>query len=309
MIRREPIKSSISHERWLVSYADFITLLFAFFVVMYSVSQVNEQKYKVLSDTLSQVFAPSGIKNTSVPGDTNAANTNTVDIEQFAQQLQSVLAPLLDQQLVDIDLREQWVDISLPSQILFESGSAKIQRDARSLFSQLADLLAPIDNAIGVHGHTDDVAISTSQFADNWALSSARAVSIVSLLAYQGVNPRQLTAVAWGEYQPVADNATAEGRARNRRVVLRISRQMVPMSEQETIGPAPEPASVGNAGSVAAEMQAPTTSVAPITPLEAPGRIDNSSPSALKPLKLQGGGLLFTSDPDLPRLNKVIESP
>lgn len=305
MIRREPIKNSISHERWLVSYADFITLLFAFFVVMYSVSQINEEKYKTLSNTLSQAFSPSGIKSYSVTDEGETNSINTASIEQLAQQLQLALPTLLGQQLVNIELREQWVDISLPSQFLFESGSAKVHRNARGLFSQLVSILAPIDNAIGVHGHTDDIAISTPEFPDNWSLSSARAVSIVSLLAYQGVNPRQLTAVAWGEYQPVADNSTTEGRARNRRVVLRVSHQATFIPEQEVI----EPSSVNYVESVTERRQTQRNSEASLIPSESADGLDNSTPSVLKPLKLQGGGLLFTNDPNLPRLNKVIERP
>jgi len=121
---------------------------------------------------------------------------------------------------------ELWVEIELNSSLLFGSGDAMPSDMAFNIIDKVAGILKPFDNPIHVEGFTDDIPISTAQYPTNWELSSARSSSIVRMLAMEGVNPGRLASVGYGEFQPVANNATAEGRARNRRVVLVVSRNL-----------------------------------------------------------------------------------
>ena len=243
MIRRrreEHQEHRSGNERWLVSYADFVTLLFGFFVVMYSVSQVSEQKYRVLSDSLAATFEG----NRDVPAEVAAVpdqhpqdqqgkisgispQINIVDPEVLAKELEDALVHLVNQAQVKISATELWVEINLNANLLFESGSADPSAQAQTIFRDIAAKLAPYDNEIEVSGHTDNVPIHTARFHSNWELSAARASSVVRLLVDNGVKPGQLSAVGYGEFRPLADNATEVGRSANRRVVLMVARHAV----------------------------------------------------------------------------------
>jgi chemotaxis protein MotB len=121
---------------------------------------------------------------------------------------------------------ELWIEIELNSSLLFTSGDALPTDMAFNIIEKIAKILAPYDNPVHIEGFTDSLPINTAQFPSNWELSTARAASIVRMLAMDGVNPGRLAAVGYGEFRPVADNALAEGRARNRRVVLVVSRNL-----------------------------------------------------------------------------------
>ena len=290
MIRRSRIETKINHERWLVSYSDFITLLFAFFVVMYSVSQVSESKYQMLSDTLEKTFSPTAQNPAAKVVQQPNGVSNVVEPAMLADELEEAFSGQISSGGVTLSGNEDWVELAVNSELLFESGSARPGEEAVKIFSDLADILAPFDNAVAVSGHTDNVPISTSEFQNNWQLSSARAVSVVNLLAFSGVNPSRLSAIGHGEYRPIADNSTAEGRAANRRVVLRVARDIVPQTPL-----APEQAVISaEAGS--ANDQAGVETIP-----EAPQADDLPPDGPIKPIKLKNGGLLFTSDPDLPQ--------
>ncbi|MGE4405976.1 flagellar motor protein MotD [Pseudomonas sp.] len=245
MARRRQLEEHENHERWLVSYADFITLLFAFFVVMYSISSINEGKYKILSDSLVGVFnqvdrsvkpIPIGEERprTTEPnvsdelaGQPSTASELVLDpLQSIAQSMREAFGDLIGKEQLTVRGNELWVEIELNSSLLFPSGDALPNDQAFELIEKIAGILAPFDNPIHVEGFTDNLPISTDKFPTNWELSAARAGSVVRMLAAQGVNPSRLAAVGYGEYQPVADNATAEGRARNRRVVLVVSRNL-----------------------------------------------------------------------------------
>ena len=297
MIRRPRIETKINHERWLVSYSDFITLLFAFFVVMYSVSQVSESKYKMLSDTLEKTFSPSAQNPASELAQPPEENIpNVVEPDVLAGKLEQAFSGLISSGRLTLSGNEDWVELAVNAELLFESGSARPGAEAVRIFSDVADILAPFDNAVAVSGHTDDVPISTAEFQNNWQLSSARAVSVVNLLAYSGVNPSRLSAIGYGEYRPVADNGTAAGRAANRRVVLRVARDIVPQTPL-----APEQAVISAEAGSSTGQDSPGAVPADDLPV-------NGKPDGLiEPIKLTNGGLLFTSDPDLPQHRRRAE--
>ncbi len=228
-------------DRWLVSYADFITLLFAFFVVMYSMSSINEGKYRVLSDTLLEAFKtpPKSADPIQVgepkksldpvepvlekPDVVSLKPEPAVDTGQtarIAQRLQQSLKTLVDRGLIKIKHDKLWVEVELNNRILFASGEAELQPSAYPVLRQLARELKDMPNHIDVEGHTDNLPIRTEVFRSNWELSAARAASVVHLLTREGVDPARLSAIGYGEFRPIADNRTAEGRRRNRRVAI-----------------------------------------------------------------------------------------
>lgn len=236
--RRRRQEEPPNHERWLVSYADFMTLLFAFFVVMYSISSVNEGKYKVLSDSLEGIFhtperslQPIPIGEHQLSGERSSEDINIFNkaysknpLESIAAQVRAEFSSLLESGQLQVSGDEMWLELELSSSLLFPSGDAIPNQQAFDIVEKISEILMPFENPIQVEGFTDNLPISTVQYPTNWELSAARAASIVRMLVMGGVQPERLAAVGYGEYQPVADNAAAEGRARNRRVVLVISR-------------------------------------------------------------------------------------
>lgn len=289
-------------DRWLVSYADFITLLFGFFVVMYSVSQVNEEKYQQLSTTLAEAFESldgEGL-NADTPEQTfdpALSDSTTADEsaeQRFADVLERVNAQLIEaaasSELADsnpVSTQGDWVEISLDASLLFTSGSAALQAGASQVFSDVLPILQAVEDGIEVSGHTDDRPINSLQFPSNWELSSARAAAVVQELTNLGIEPARLKAVGYGQYRPVAENTTDEGRAKNRRVVLKVSRTV----KSESFLDAPN-----EAQNTLAEPQ--------LNPVEeAPEKL-LLSPTVISPVKLDSGGLLFTTDPKPERKNR-----
>jgi len=292
MPRRRRHEEHENHERWLVSYADFITLLFAFFVVMYSISSINQGKYKILSETLTGVFnqpdravrpIPIGEErprtqqpdqSLNEPMDEGQAQGNPDTLEQIASNMREAFGELIKSDQVSVRGNEFWIEITLNSSLLFPSGDAIPNDTAFTIIEKVARILAPYRNPVHVEGFTDNVPIHNSQYPTNWELSAARAASIVRMLAQDGLDAGRLAAVGYGEFQPVADNATAEGRARNRRVVLVISRNLEVRRAVSGVGSGkaqPDPA-LRHAG----------TQPAPVVANEAPdsGAVKSSSSAA-----------------------------
>lgn len=265
MARKHKHEDHINHEAWAIPYGDLVTLLLAFFVVMYSMSSVNEGKYRVLSDSLVAAFR--GAPRTTQPiqiGDKTAktmqSNNSAVvapgqlfqlpgrpgeheaggpsqgvdspgaegndeggvphSLRQISDEIEAAMKSLIDDELVHVTRRTMWVEIEINTDILFPSGRAGVVDDARPVLNQIARILGRFENPIRVEGHTDNKPISTRQFPSNWELSAARAAGVVHLFSERGVQPERLVVAGMGEYQPVADNTTAPGRNRNRRVVL-----------------------------------------------------------------------------------------
>ena len=235
----------VSHERWLVSYADFMTLLMAFFVVMYSISQISEDKYRVLSETLTQAFNPANqaeqilqegdpqLSHTLTPIDMdglaledrpgNDANDVPETFVRIEEQLKQSFQSLIENDLITVKGDERWLQIELQSAILFNSGGAVLSDTASAIIGELTAALSEHSNVIRVEGFTDNVPIATTRFNSNWELSTARATAVVKLMESQGIESRRMAAIGYGEHQPVASNRTEEGRARNRRIVLMVS--------------------------------------------------------------------------------------
>lgn len=239
MRRRRPQEHE-NHERWLVSYADFITLLFAFFVVMYSISSVNEGKYKVLSDALTGVFnqpqrtvnpiqvgdqTPRGVQQGEMEGRSSGAGSAD-PLEQMASALREAFGDLISDGDLEVRGNELWIEIELNSSLLFPSADALPLNEAFPVVERIASILGSYENPIHVEGFTDNLPINSRAYPTNWELSAARAATVVRMLANGGVAPERMAAVGYGEFRPIADNATASGRRANRRVVLLVSRYL-----------------------------------------------------------------------------------
>ncbi len=242
--RKKKHEEHVNLERWLVSYADFITLLFAFFVVMYAISSVNEGKYRVLSDSLNDVFtsrpsSPTPIEfdnalqelpsisdkpdliDIPIPEfDDNLTPPDNPELETLSQEIAQAVQPLIDDDLIKIKKTDFWLEIDIKSSILFKSGGAQLSEDAEDILATIASLLNSYPNDVQVEGFTDNVPISTKFFPSNWELSSSRAASVVHLFEDEGVDPKRMQAIGYGQYRPTADNATEGGRNTNRRVNL-----------------------------------------------------------------------------------------
>lgn len=241
MARRPKRAEHDNHERWMVSYADFITLLFAFFVVMYGISSVNEGKYRVFSVSVNQAFGAngkagegSGIKLTedeiffkSLVDRRNARlaekqRKQNERMQNLAQTLNAAMATFVKSGQMNVSQNGRGVELEINASALFNQGEADIQPEAKKTLADAAKVLADNDFAIEVEGHTDNMPISTNRFPSNWELSSARASSVVRLFIDQGIVAKRLKAVGEADNQPVVPNDTPENRARNRRVTITV---------------------------------------------------------------------------------------
>jgi len=217
-------------DRWLISYADFITLLFAVFVVLYAYSQVNEGKYKALSESLGEAFGRSGggllpaagrvVGNPPAPTAVDPLAEQRVALRRrTANGMREALKGMVDEGKVRITETPDGVVIDFTASALFDTGVAEPSAEARAAVKAAAALVAATSYLVTVEGHSDDTPISNRVFASNWELSAARAAAVARLFEAEGVGGERLTAQGFGPNRPIADNDTAEGRSRNRRVV------------------------------------------------------------------------------------------
>lgn len=227
-----------NHERWLVSYADFITLLFAFFVVMYSTSSVNEGKFRAVSESAQGAFNPShySSKKIEIGPKFSSAERKTAQIDHIVA-IKEVLKELEKKNRLNIFQDSRGIVIRVTDTALFDSGSAEIRKEAIDAVDSLAGILASMKENIHVEGHTDNIPINSVQFPSNWELSSARATSIVRRFVSHEVDPARLTAIGYGEFRPIAGNDTEEDRARNRRVDIVILNEEQGSNEQKFVNP------------------------------------------------------------------------
>ncbi|MGH9741965.1 MAG: flagellar motor protein MotB [Candidatus Acidiferrum sp.] len=271
MRRRRKKEEHVSHERWLVSYADFITLLFAFFVVLYASSQVDKRKIGKLALSIQVAFQQLGVfetSNTKIPlSDSEAVpfsqvqvvenSDKTTDLEHFVQpmkgilspsqlntpmkdlqsELEKALAPEILKHVVDVKVSREGLIVSLREIGFYESGSANLRPSSKQAVDRLAAILHAHEESLRIEGHTDNIPIHNSRFDSNWELSTARAADLIKLfITHYHFDPFRLSAAGYAEYRPVASNDTPEGRARNRRVDIVI---LNPSSPDRSIDVAP----------------------------------------------------------------------
>jgi len=238
MAKKKKHEEHENHERWLVSYADFITLLFAFFTSMYAISTANEVKFRALSKSLNTAFSPShgqgqGLFATSAQQggssfiqDVKPTLLNENDIyTNRSQKVRSALKDIQKDGRLTLLFGEQKIIIRISEGILFEPSSDEFIKDGLPVLDEIAEVLKDMPNSVNIEGHTDNIPTNTGRFPSNWDLSSARAVKILKyFISAHKYDPTKLAATGYGEYRPVTSNDTPEGRAKNRRVdILLIS--------------------------------------------------------------------------------------
>ncbi|MFT6917786.1 MAG: chemotaxis protein MotB [Cognaticolwellia sp.] len=265
MKRQRARRHQVEHEnveRWLVSYADYMTLLFALFVVLYAMAIVNEKPFATATESLGRVFKAheEQTKNRGHGDDILPVNSakikqilfgdaivdvaepepeivsgdvtlSTVSDAQVASSLRSLekdlheaLYELVESGYAQLQIDGDWLEVELNSSLLFPSGSASPTNGAKDVLLVIYQVIADTNNYIRVRGYTDNQAIKTEVFSSNWELSVFRATAILRTLEALTLNPARMAIEGYGQYYPGADNTTAAGRAKNRRVVIALSK-------------------------------------------------------------------------------------
>jgi chemotaxis protein MotB len=280
MRRKRRPEDHVSQDRWLVSYADFITLLFAFFVVLYASSQVDKRKIGKLALSIQVAFQELGVfdtSNTKIPlSDTEAVPFSKVQVVENAErttdltrivqpmkgilgpspgarplkdiqaELEKVLAPEIQKHVVEVRARREGLVVSLREIGFYESGSSALRPSGRDAIDRLAAILKPRTEALRIEGHTDNIPIHNTHFASNWELSTARASDLIKQLVDRyHLEPQRLSAAGYAEYHPVASNDTPEGRGRNRRVDIVI---LNPPALEQVVDSPPAASAASNPG-------------------------------------------------------------
>ncbi|WP_337841079.1 OmpA family protein [Rheinheimera sp.] len=261
-----PRQSTVQHndktgaERWLISYADYMTLLFALFVVLFSLSSMKKEQFDAISQTIAGLFAaqqqasarPLGDQLLPAESETTVMELESTGVEAQAKgptlltehtelvpfdesklgsplaeldaEFRQSLTDLTEKGLAKIQRDDEWLTIELSSSMLFSSGSATPNNSAKAVMQALTELLQRHQNYLRVRGYTDSEPIHNELFPSNWELSVARATAILRLLQDFGITPGRLAAEGYGQYSPFAENSSEAGRAENRKVVIAVSR-------------------------------------------------------------------------------------
>jgi chemotaxis protein MotB len=300
MSRRKRPHSHANHERWLVSYADFITLLFAFFVVLYASSQVDKRKVGKLALAIQVAFQEMGVfqaSTTEVPVDVtepmpfstvqaieNTERTASLariasspegalgtgvggengDLAQLQSELETTLALEIERKEIAMRREPDGLVISLREVGFFASGSAEMKTASQAAFDRIASMLRRRDYRLRIEGHTDNAPIHNAQFPSNWELSASRATEVVRLLIVrEGFGPDRLSAAGYAEYRPVASNLTKEGRGMNRRVdIVILGHTLTEASMAQAEIQAPKPVKTAAADPSAKKTAQPSPVVA-----------------------------------------------
>jgi len=275
MAHKRRCEEHTNHEAWAIPYGDLITLLLAFFVVMYAVSVVDAGKYRVLSNSLVEAFgsqiplepiqigdpslasnlAADNVKRLLVPienatSPTDVAIENSLEavdnaerarilkeVKEMSQEIESSLGGLINDDKIQVTRKAYWLEITINSSLLFSSGSATLEAAAKPALESVAAILAKRDARIHVEGHTDNLPIKNPIYPSNWELSSGRAATVVNLFAQNGVNPERMVAIGYAEFQPVTNNDNETGRAQNRRVSIIVLPAPLQVSSETKIEP------------------------------------------------------------------------
>lgn len=243
--RQRHTQDPANHDRWLLSYSDFITLLFAFFVVLFASSYRDKQTVKKLSEAIHMGFQQlgafsggqnaNGVAYPNLPLDPSTytpqvqqtetgkkpGSASSLDVVQLRQQLESAIGEELREHEVIMRVTPEGFVVSLNELGFFNSGKAVLLPGAADKIERIAKVLSLHQLDLRVEGNSDDQPIHTAQFSSNWELSTARAMTVMQLLVNDaGFDPSKISVVGYGQYRPVADNTTPEGRRMNRRVDL-----------------------------------------------------------------------------------------
>jgi len=325
MNRLRARRHSVEHdnvERWLVSYADYMTLLFALFVVLYAMAMIDEEPFETATESIGRVFQANEEKpknrghgddilpvNSSktnkrlygngiledagpelVSGEVTLSNVSDAQVgtalTSLEKDLHEALYELVESGYAELQIDGDWLEIELNSGLLFPSGSSSPTNAAKDILSVIYEIIASTSNYIRVRGYTDNQVIATEIFSSNWELSVFRATAILRVLEDLTLNPARMAIEGYGQYYPNADNGTATGRAKNRRVVIAISKYGL------------EKANL---------LATPTISVKDVETIKS---IDTKriGDDEIRIIRLEDGGIRITTR-DEARINNEIDSP
>lgn len=220
--RREKIDDHENLERWLLTYSDLITLLLAFFVVMYSMSQIDNKRFGQMVEALNGVLKGGKVVTKTVDTDTRKTGHGVLklgDLNIVQQQIEERFKEINRQGEIETERTERGLVVHIMESALFKQGSAKLETGAIEVLDVVAEKITPLPNHIRIEGHTDDRPINTPVYPSNWELSSARATEVVRYyMNRHQLAPDRISALGYGEYRPVRPNNSIENRALNRRV-------------------------------------------------------------------------------------------
>jgi len=299
-------------DRWLVSYADYMTLLFALFVVLYAMAMVNEKSFETATESIGKVFQADD-KLTKNRGhgddilDINSSKTNKklygngildvagpellegeqvisnvsdsqvgTNLTSLETELHTALYELVESGFAQLQLDGDWLEIELNSGLLFPSGSSSPTIAAKTILSVIYDVLGHVSNFVRIRGYTDNEPINNEIFSSNWELSVYRATAILHVLEELQMSPARMAIEGYGEFYPSADNSTALGRAKNRKVVIAVSKYGI------------EKANL---------LQTPTISVKDVEAIN-DIVIENGNSKEIKVIQLENGGIRITTRED-----------
>jgi chemotaxis protein MotB len=229
MARKPKIPEHVNHERWLVSYADFITLLFAFFTVLYATAQTDSGKVNKFVGAVDRAFSAgifsAGSNELMFAQEGNVTGREIIDLGMNLKDIEKKISQTLEKSgaagdAIKLERHAEGLTLILQTRSFFAPGSDILKPEALSLLPGVVDVLKKSKQRLRVEGHTDDMPIHNAFFASNWELSTGRALAVLHFLTRNGIAPQRLTVAGMAEHQPLRPNTTQEGRSRNRRVEI-----------------------------------------------------------------------------------------
>lgn len=315
--RRRHEERHENHERWIISYADFMTLLMATFVMLYAISSVNVSKYRILQQVFAEAFlgkmvhedaglapqrdgvfnhlpAPIPVPQRNIsPMLRKQVEQRVRQLEQIYQRLTKQFQGLIQKDLVHVKRQPTGVTVDINATLLFASGSAELTPQALTILDQVGKILADVPYTVQVNGFTDNAPIHNTQFDSNWDLSAIRAISVVKRFVTDGIAPERLVGAGFGEYHPVAPNDSPDGMAKNRRVSIVVvapedaehAGSIPALTAPQPAMPAPAPTAAPTSTPTPALTSAPTSTstLAPASTPAAAAPIAPSVPTAAAP--------------------------
>jgi len=234
MRRRKKPEEHDNMERWLITYADLITLLLAFFIMMYTFSKQDTQKYREVTGHLKTIFTGGssvgsrGGTTASAPFDVSLAPPgSSEDVKKRLEQEINKVEGNGDeiQKKISVISDERGIVIRILDEAFFDPGKADLRQGAKKTLDRIAPVIRTVSNPVRVEGHTDNIPIATSEFRSNWELSVRRATEVIRyLIEKHALSPQRISAVGYAEYHPIAPNTTPENRSRNRRIEIIVSK-------------------------------------------------------------------------------------
>jgi chemotaxis protein MotB len=223
--------------RWLISYADYMTLLCAFFIMLYSIKLLDAEQYKMVQEVLEGMFSVDAQPLMSEPPASTSPLEEGSGIMPLYQTVTQELQVYIDSDELNVEQEGEWIKIRLQADTLFPAGGWEINAEMMDMIERLAVVIRPIPNEVNIEGHTDDVPINTENIVSNWDLSALRAVAVVRAFELLGVAPQRMAATGFSYHKPLFVNDTDEHRLANRRVEILIKQGSIyqPWAREEIV--------------------------------------------------------------------------